>query len=47
MFQVSDSGVYTCKGVNGFGKAQAQIQLLVTGKNINNNDLMLTFFLLL
>ena len=26
-----DSGVYECKGVNGFGTMQAQIQLIITG----------------
>ena len=31
LLQVSDSGVYMCKGVNGFGSAQAQIELLVSG----------------
>ena len=29
--QVSDSGIYLCKGVNGFGSAQAQLELLVSG----------------
>ena len=27
-----DSGIYECKGVNGFGTMQAQLQLIVTGK---------------
>ena len=31
LLQMSDSGTYLCKGVNGFGSAQAQIELLVSG----------------
>ena len=35
LLQVSDSGVYLCKGVNGFGSAQAQIELLVSGAGMS------------
>ena len=31
IYQISDSGTFLCKGVNGFGSAQAQIELLVSG----------------
>ena len=30
--QIHDSGVYYCKGVNGFGKAEIKIKLIVIGK---------------
>lgn len=36
--QVTDSGTYHCYGVNGFGKAEASMHLIVLGKNEPNGD---------
>ena len=30
--EVQDTGVYYCRGVNGFGTAQIQVDLIVIGK---------------
>ena len=27
-----DTGVYTCKGINGFGSAEARIEVIVVGE---------------
>ena len=29
-----DSGVYYCKGINGFGTAEVRIDLMVIGKRV-------------
>ena len=31
--EIGDSGIFVCKGVNGFGSKSVQIQLVVRGKN--------------
>ena len=30
--KLDDTGIFVCRGVNGFGKAQVNIQLIVVGK---------------
>ena len=32
--QEDDTGVYVCKGVNGFGNVEVRVDLIVIGKNI-------------
>ena len=27
-----DTGVYTCKGINGFGSAEARVEVIVVGE---------------
>jgi len=29
---ISDTGIYTCKGINGFGSTEVRIKLIVIGK---------------
>ena len=32
-----DSGIFICKGINGFGTEQVHIQLVVTGRNLSKS----------
>ena len=39
--KLDDTGIFVCRGVNGFGKAQVNIQLIVNGEKrviIQNNE---------
>ena len=39
--QIEDTGIYTCKGTNGFGSEEIRIDLIVIGKF--SNDYFKTF----
>ena len=32
--KLDDTGLFVCRGVNGFGKAQVNIHLIVVGKSV-------------
>ena len=34
--QIEDTGIYTCKGTNGFGSEEIRIDLIVIGEYINS-----------
>ena len=34
--QLEDTGIYTCKGTNGFGSEEIRIDLIVIGEYLNN-----------
>ena len=34
--QIEDTGIYTCKGTNGFGSEEIRIDLIVIGEFLND-----------
>ena len=34
--QIEDTGIYTCKGTNGFGSEEIRIDLIVIGEYLND-----------
>lgn len=36
--QEDDTGIYICKGVNGFGNVEVRVDLIIIGNNNNHNS---------